>query len=129
MMPKKTAQPTIAKAAAPVKPTRTRVAPPAPPEPPPATLTFEAPNGARVAGKMARLVELLIRTDGATIAELCDAVSWQKHSVRGALAGALKKLGYDVVSDKPADLRRYRIVPLAPLKFARGKKAPAGGGR
>ena len=36
------------------------------------------------------------------------ATGWQQHSVRGALAGALKKRGLIITSDKIDDLRRYR---------------------
>lgn len=51
--------------------------------------------------KQAQLIGLLQSPDGATIAELADALGWQHHTVRGAIAGALKKkLGLDVVSEK-----------------------------
>ena len=39
---------------------------------------------------------MLQRPEGATIAEIVEATGWQPHTVRGALAGALKKrLGPD----------------------------------
>jgi hypothetical protein len=37
------------------------------------------------------------------------ATGWQQHSVRGALAGALKKRGHTINSDKVDGVRRYRI--------------------
>src|SRR5258708_4225930 len=40
--------------------------------------------------KQAQLIEML-RTDGATIDEIVKAFGWQAHTVRGAIAGALKK--------------------------------------
>ena len=56
-------------------------------------------------------LDLLNRAEGATIDELQAATGWQQHSVRGFLAGAVKKkLGLTVLSEKPdAGPRRYRI--------------------
>lgn len=51
---------------------------------------------------------MLRRAKGATIEEIAEALSWQPHTVRGAMAGALKKkLGLDVSSEK--DDKRGRI--------------------
>lgn len=55
------------------------------------------------------LAALLGQTEGATIAEMTDATGWQAHSVRGAIAGALKKRGHAIVSTKAEGLRTYRI--------------------
>ena len=41
--------------------------------------------------KLDALVALLRSPNGASIDELATATAWQKHSVRGALAGTLKK--------------------------------------
>ena len=62
--------------------------------------------------KLHTLVELLSRTEGATIAEMMHATNWQQHTVRGTLAGTLKKqLGLNISSDKPEGKDRiYRIV-------------------
>ena len=51
---------------------------------------------------------MLLGTDGASIAEITAATGWQQHSVRGALAGALKKRGLIITSDKVDGTRRYR---------------------
>ena len=61
--------------------------------------------------KQQTCIDLLCRRDGATIEELQAATGWQQHSVRGFLAGAVrKKLGLTLLSEKPdAGLRRYRI--------------------
>jgi hypothetical protein len=59
--------------------------------------------------KLDRIVAQLTRPTGATLAELVTATGWQKHSVRGALAGALKKKGHAIVSEKSDGERRYRI--------------------
>lgn len=54
---------------------------------------------------------MLKRPSGATIDEIVAAFGWQAHTVRGAIAGALKKkLGFNVLSDKTkARGRVYRI--------------------
>jgi len=51
--------------------------------------------------KQATLIAMLRAPDGATIAEIVAATGWQSHTVRGAMAGALKKkLGLEVASEK-----------------------------
>ena len=62
--------------------------------------------------KQAALVAMLRRPEGATIAEVVEATGWQPHTVRGALAGVLKKrLGLVIASEKAeARGRVYRIV-------------------
>ncbi len=61
----------------------------------------ERKSSARADSKQAKLVEMLKRTQGASIDEIATALDWQKHTVRGAIAGALKKkLGLDVQSEK-----------------------------
>ena len=61
--------------------------------------------------KRERVLSLLSRSEGASIAEMMQATDWQQHSVRGFLAGAVKKkLGFSLASTKGDDgLRRYRI--------------------
>jgi Protein of unknown function (DUF3489) len=58
---------------------------------------------------------LLRRTDGATIEDLQTATGWLPHSVRGFLAGAVKKkLGLNLDSTRqPGSPRRYRVVANA----------------
>ncbi|MBX9945095.1 MAG: DUF3489 domain-containing protein [Reyranella sp.] len=65
----------------------------------------------RAESKQAQLIGMLKKPDGATIAEIAKALDWQPHTVRGAIAGALKKkLGLDVQSDKANDRGRvYRL--------------------
>src|SRR5437016_1719591 len=64
------------------------------------------------ATKTASLLALLSKPDGATIEMLTKAAGWQTHSVRGFLAGHVrKKLGLDLLSEKDAEgPRRYRII-------------------
>ena len=59
--------------------------------------------------KLDTIVALLERREGACLAELTAATGWQTHSVRGALAGSLKKKGHVVGSEKIDGVRRYRI--------------------
>ncbi len=56
-------------------------------------------------------LSLLERSKGASIAEMQHAMGWQVHSVRGFLAGTVRKLpGVSLVSEKPENgPRRYRI--------------------
>jgi Protein of unknown function (DUF3489) len=65
----------------------------------------------RPGSKQGWVIELLRRPQGATIAELVKATGWQQHSVRGVIAGALKKkLGLTVTSKKAqGGERRYHI--------------------
>ncbi len=62
----------------------------------------------RLPSKLDRLEALLLAPSGAAIADLMTATGWQQHSVRGALAGAIKKRGLLVTSDKVDGVRRYR---------------------
>ena len=61
--------------------------------------------------KYAQLVKLLSRPEGASLEELMRATNWQQHSVRGFLAGTVKKkMGLALTSSKAdGELRRYRI--------------------
>jgi hypothetical protein len=57
------------------------------------------------------VIELLRRRQGASVAAIMKATGWQAHSVRGFLAGVLrKKLGLSLVSEKSGDERLYRIL-------------------
>jgi hypothetical protein len=66
---------------------------------------------ARGDSKQAKLIEMLKSPEGATIDEIAAALGWQAHTVRGAIAGALKKkLGLDVISEKIEGRgRTYRL--------------------
>ncbi|WP_144728515.1 DUF3489 domain-containing protein [Extensimonas perlucida] len=80
------------------------------------------PKRGREHSKQALVIEMLQRPEGATIAQICEATSWQPHTVRGTFAGALKKkLGLNIVSEKiegpagtpGAGQRLYRIAEEA----------------
>jgi hypothetical protein len=84
-----------------------------------ATSTKKAPKtpkgqkkpGIRGGSKTERILDLLKRKDGATLAEIMKATDWQPHSVRGFISGTLgKKMGLTVASVKGEDgERRYSI--------------------
>jgi len=67
----------------------------------------EQPAPPRRPSRLDQLEGLLTRAEGATIADMVDATGWQQHSVRGAMAGALKKRGFVINSSKGDGLRRY----------------------
>ena len=75
---------------------------------------FNAENIAHVeasnaGSKKAQVVEMLKRPDGATLKEIMAATDWQAHTVRGFIAGGLKKAGYQIESTKRDGERTYRI--------------------
>ena len=71
--------------------------------------------GPRVS-KQSRVIEMLHRGQGSTIAAIVKATSWRPHSVRGLFAGVVrKKLGLRLVSEKTGTDR------------TQGQGAPQGG--
>jgi Protein of unknown function (DUF3489) len=72
--------------------------------------------------KHARVIAMLRKPAGATIAAMMTATDWQQHSVRGFLAGIVrKKLGLNLVSEQTDKGRVYRIKD--------GKASPAAADR
>ncbi|MDN2583990.1 DUF3489 domain-containing protein [Aquibium sp. ELW1220] len=64
--------------------------------------------------KQARLIDMLRAPDGATVQEIASALEWRSHTVRGALAGALKKkLGLELISEKVENRGRVYKIPAA----------------
>ena len=64
--------------------------------------------------KQATLIAMLRAPEGATIEEIATALEWTHHTVRGAMAGALKKkLGLEVTSEKVEDRGRVYKLPAA----------------
>jgi hypothetical protein len=73
--------------------------------------------------KQDKIVALLQRPEGATLDVLVKETQWQKHSVRGFLAGTVrKKLKLPLLSEKIDGVRTYRI---GAGKAAKTKKASA----
>ena len=64
----------------------------------------------RAHSKQMRVLGLLSRPSGATIASIMQCTGWQPHSVRGFLAAVVrKKLGLKLASEKADGARIYRI--------------------
>jgi hypothetical protein len=79
----------------------------------PASKTAKAPMpqaGPRVGSKSAKVLALLARPNGATLADLMKATEWQAHSVRGFLSTASRKRGVGIESLKNGKGERvYRV--------------------
>lgn len=59
--------------------------------------------------KLDRMIALLARPEGASLAELVAVTGWRTASVRGALAGALKRKGHAIRTEKLDGERRYHV--------------------
>jgi uncharacterized protein DUF3489 len=71
---------------------------------------FASQPTARRESKTAHIIAMLRAPSGATIEAMARAAKWQPHSVRGFLAGVVrKKLGLTLVSADTANGRVYRI--------------------
>ena len=67
--------------------------------------------------KQDKLIALLRRANGASIAEMMKLTRWQAHSLRGVMSGALKKkLGLEIIPEKNEKTgeRRYHVAALRP---------------
>ncbi len=72
----------------------------------------KAPKAAvpRESSKTEQVVAMLQRPEGATLSEIRASMGWQRHTVRGFMAGSMKKAGFTVESFKPeGGERTYRI--------------------
>jgi Protein of unknown function (DUF3489) len=74
----------------------------------------------------ARVLAMLGRPEGATVAAIMRATHWQQHSVRGFFAGVVrKKLELDLRSGKEGDGDRvYRIVHIGGASRRRSDAGP-----
>jgi hypothetical protein len=69
-----------------------------------------SPRSARTPSKHDTLLKLLRQDKGTTLDALVKSSGWQRHSVRGFLAGTVrKKLKLPLVSEKLDGVRTYRI--------------------
>jgi hypothetical protein len=77
--------------------------------------------------KRDQVLALLRRPGGVSISAMAKATGWQKHSVRGFLAGTVRgKLGLNVESEKRDGQRTYRIPAAKPSKAKAGAVTAAG---
>jgi hypothetical protein len=80
----------------------------------------------RANSKQEKVLDLLRRPEGASTVVISKATGWQEHSVRGFLAGVVrKKLGLTLESAKSDGVRIYRIVGAKSSKLK--GNAPAAG--
>ena len=63
----------------------------------------------RADSKGAKILAMIQRAKGATLAEIQKATDWQAHSVRGFLSTAAKKYGLKIESTKTESDRLYKI--------------------
>jgi hypothetical protein len=88
-----------------------------------AKATKASSGGIKPDSKQDKIVALLQRPKGATLDALVKETQWQKHSVRGFLAGTVrKKLKLPLLSEKIDGVRTYRI---GTGKAAKAKKTSA----
>jgi hypothetical protein len=74
--------------------------------------------------KQDKIVALLQRREGATLDALVKETQWQKHSVRGFLAGTVrKKLKLPLLSEKIGGVRTYRIGTAKTAKATKSRRA------
>ena len=77
----------------------------------PAAASSGAIAKARAGTKNARILAMLRKRGGTTIAAIVAATGWQQHSVRGFFAGVVrKKLHLNLLSEAGDDGRVYRII-------------------
>jgi len=70
------------------------------------------PNEPRPGSKAAQVISMLRRKNGATLSEIVERMQWQVHTVRGFMAGAMKKAGYAVESFKSEKGERSYRLPV-----------------
>jgi hypothetical protein len=85
-----------------------------------------SPQVTRPDTKHARIIAMLRMPAGATIDAIMTATEWQQHSVRGFLAGVVrKKLGLNLVSEHTDKGRIYHIKDGKPPIAAPARTKPA----
>ena len=56
------------------------------------------------------MIEMLKRPEGATVEQIAAATGWQKHTIRGAISGALKKkLGLTIEATRTREVGPNKV--------------------
>lgn len=96
-----------------------------PTPPPKLSPPDNAPANIKPVSKQTRVVEMLRAPAGATIAAVMKVTGWQQHSVRGFLAGTIrKKMGLGLTSETSGDGRVYRILGGPQVDTVPSKRRP-----
>jgi hypothetical protein len=91
---------------------------------PSAKATKASPGRRHPDSKQDQIVALLRQPGGATLDALVKATGWQKHSVRGFLAGTVrKKLKLPLLSEKIDGIRTYRVGASRTVKAAKKRRS------
>lgn len=78
----------------------------------PKPVATPAPRAPRASSKIAAVIAVLARADGATLSDLIAATGWLPHTTRAALTG-LRKKGHTITKAKREGVTCYRIVEAA----------------
>lgn len=62
------------------------------------------------ATKSDALLKIVSREGGALLWEIAGALGWQPHTIRGYIAGTLRKRGHNIVSTRTPEGARYTLV-------------------
>ena len=73
---------------------------------------------APIVTKTEHTIDMLRRKDGASLAEIMDALGWQEHSVRALLSATIaKKMNLPLIKSKsPGEPTRYYVAPIRSAK-------------
>jgi Protein of unknown function (DUF3489) len=92
---------------------------------PDGSLTETPPAVPRAGSKLAEVIGLLSRDQGATNGELMAATNWLPHTTRAALTG-LRKRGYAIERSRSDRVTRYRLSNATPIAGPTGGDANEG---
>ncbi|EAQ33412.1 hypothetical protein NB311A_08759 [Nitrobacter sp. Nb-311A] len=84
---------------------------------------MDQPVKHRACSKQARVIEMLMKPEGARIGDIMKATGWQPHSVRGFFAGIIrKKLKLTLTSEAAEAVRIYKITRNTTSAASAGSK-------